>query len=642
MEPPRSPRASPRRVQRRRSSSNIRAPVAEPTAAPVDAGGDDGYRFPHWWFVVLATINIPNQLFATSLWSIVWPKAIGGMFGYENKATALSMVDTVNVFIGFANPFVGSLSDRLPERYAKYIGRRRPFVLAGAGMMSVGVWMTYYSIYIMEHGHKADLVLLISLFMGNIGSCISLVPFGAIAVETIHPEQRGVMLAIGTWVGQVATLGGWGIGYLVGEGIFFTTPVIWWINILKFGIQLPLLLICCGGTAGCCTPERRRTIPPEEKKAAEALVKVVAHGEDVGVNNDAGILWNRARTLRWDTAEQRWEECRPPRLTERVRATMADFSSAFYTPAFRWLWIQVFVATVGNTFSSYFFFYWMQDTFTEGFYLFDRWKVASNVQSAVAINGSVNSIIQVAVSWSGSWWRDKLGGRQMCIYSGVLGIFTPFSYAFAPQIFGVKSLYTVVFFWNCLAALLGGMSSASAQALQMDCLPAGRDGRPLMPARDFGLIGWANRISMLFLPIAIGLVIPMFPTHQEAYYYMYLIGGTFSFCAFLLFAVMVHPLDEPLGLRIQCTRHWFHTKYDADRRALGDTEARHKYCDERDELLSKARSNSSATRKPNSPPLGAALCDAMLFGEGPTGIMRDKRERDSGEGALKAPLLARR
>jgi hypothetical protein len=30
----------------------------------------------------------------------------------------------------------------------------------------------------------------------------------------------------------------------------------------------------------------------------------------------------------------------------------------------------------------------MQDTFTDGFYLFNRWKVASNVQSAVAINGT--------------------------------------------------------------------------------------------------------------------------------------------------------------------------------------------------------------------------------------------------------------
>lgn len=49
----------------------------------------------------------------------------------------------------------------------------------------------------------------------------------------------------------------------------------------------------------------------------------------------------------------------------------------------------------------------------------------------------------------------------MCIYTGILGIFTPFSYAFAPQLLGAKSMYTVVFFWNCLAALLGGISSAS-------------------------------------------------------------------------------------------------------------------------------------------------------------------------------------
>jgi hypothetical protein len=49
-------------------------------------------------------------------------------------------------------------------------------------------------------------------------------------------------------MGGVFTLGGWGIGYLVGEGIIFTTPVIWWVNILKFFIQLPLLLICCGAS----------------------------------------------------------------------------------------------------------------------------------------------------------------------------------------------------------------------------------------------------------------------------------------------------------------------------------------------------------------------------------------------------------
>jgi MFS family permease len=189
---------SPQQVQRRRpadAGSDVAPPVLLGDGGGVGGGDsedDDGYRFPVWWFFVLATINIPNQLFATSLWSIVWPKAIATMFGYQNKATALSMVDTVNVFVGFANPFMGSLSDRLPDRYAKYCGRRRPFVLAGASLMSIGVWLTYYSIYVMPKGHSADLALLISLIMGNTGSCISMVPFGAIAVETIHPDQRGL------------------------------------------------------------------------------------------------------------------------------------------------------------------------------------------------------------------------------------------------------------------------------------------------------------------------------------------------------------------------------------------------------------------------------------------------------------------
>ena len=144
--------------------------------------------------------------------------------------------------------------------------------------------------------------------------------------------------------------------------------------------------------------------------------------------------------------------------------------------------------------------YWMQDTFTSGFYVFG-FKVASNVQSAVALNGAVASIVGVAVSWSGSWWRDRFGGRQMVMLSSIITLLTPFSYAYGPQLFGARNMYTLVFCWCVLGALLGGVSGVAGQALLMDCLPAGPDGRPLEPARDFGLMGWAGRISMTFLPI---------------------------------------------------------------------------------------------------------------------------------------------
>jgi hypothetical protein len=232
--------------------------------------------------------------------------------------------------------------------------------------------------------------------------------------------------------------------------------------------------------------------------------------------------------------------------------------------------------------SRYFFYYWMQDCFTEGFWLFGRWEVAHDVQSAVAINGAANSIIIAAIGWSGALWRDRFGGRQMCIAAAVPLIFVPFSYAFAPTVIGAKNLYTVVFCWTVISSVLSALSSVSAQALQMDCLPAGRDGRPLDPARDFGLIGWANRISMLFLPIVIGQGIKYFPSHAAAYRFMYLTGGTISFASFLIYALLVHPLDEQLDLPLQCTRRLFHASYDKDRRALGVTAARAKRCAERE------------------------------------------------------------
>ena len=90
---------------------------------------------------------------------------------------------------------------------------------------------------------------------------------------------------------------------------------------------------------------------------------------------------------------------------------------------------------------------------------------------------------------------------------------------------------------------------------------------------------------------------------------MYLTGGAISFVAFLVFAFMVHPLDEPRGLRMQCTRKWFHWKYDSERYALGDQLAREKYCNERDVALAARKSSS----KGSEAPLGARLCDALWF-----------------------------
>ena len=73
------------------------------------------------------------------------------------------------------------------------------------------------------------------------------------------------------------------------------------------------------------------------------------------------------------------------------------FVSPFQTPAFRWLWLQSFVATVGALVQGYFTFYWFQDCFPDGYYVFG-WKLSNDVSSAVAINGMVGAIVNSAVS----------------------------------------------------------------------------------------------------------------------------------------------------------------------------------------------------------------------------------------------------
>jgi hypothetical protein len=72
----------------------------------------------------------------------------------------------------------------------------------------------------------------------------------------------------------------------------------------------------------------------------------------------------------------------------------------------------------------------------------------------------------------------------------------------------------------------------------------------------------------------IGQGIKYFPSHQAAYRFMYLTGGIICVFSFLIFALLVHPLDEKLDLPLQCTRRLFHADYDADRRqvrSLSDT-----------------------------------------------------------------------
>jgi hypothetical protein len=110
------------------------------------------------------------------------------------------------------------------------------------------------------------------------------------------------------------------------------------------------------------------------------------------------------------------------------------------------------------------------------------WKISNSVQTAVSVNIIAGTAINICISWSGDYWREREGGRQICLgpsltlrqgtkkkctiipggLSGIIGWICPFTFVFfsywSPPAFPHGVLYTVVIFWTVYGNLFGGMA----------------------------------------------------------------------------------------------------------------------------------------------------------------------------------------
>ena len=168
------------------------------------------------------------------------------------------------------------------------------------------------------------------------------------------------------------------MGLLLGAGLI-SPSFVWWFQIVVGYLQVPLACWAMSGKA--CSPfwwapER---MPTTEQRAAKAAARHKAQQEAAASRAARGLAVARSGRL--------------GALVEEIKY----FVSPFQTPAFRWLWLQSFVATVGALVQGYFTFYWFQDCFPDGYYVFG-WKLSNDVSSAVAINGMVGAIVNSAVS----------------------------------------------------------------------------------------------------------------------------------------------------------------------------------------------------------------------------------------------------
>jgi hypothetical protein len=312
-------------------------------AADVDfiPADDPDYEFPTWWFFVIPSQYYLEWMFGGCLWGIVFPHTVSVVFGTADKALVLGAIGTMGTVISFAGPIVGSISDRLPERFPSFcrrFGRRRPFIALGQGL-------NVLCLYFCKRGceEKNVIMLILSLQISNLTNQLANPPFAAIVPETVPESQRGLCMAIQGWLCQVFVLAANGMGLLVGEG-HLPDAFIWDAYLFTTAVSIPLACWACSGTA--CgplpwqwTPERLPTaLQLREKRAAQ---------EQQRRARAAAAAASSARTARLGCCGAAWEELR-------------EFTAAMRHPPYFWMWVQGFVGSVGGIIQGCFQFFWFQ------------------------------------------------------------------------------------------------------------------------------------------------------------------------------------------------------------------------------------------------------------------------------------------
>eukprot|EP01052_Picozoa_sp_SAG31_P025139 SAG31_NODE_2187_length_6236_cov_2.337135_4_plen_211_part_00 len=161
---------------------------------------------------------------------------------------------------------------------------------------------------------------------------------GSIIPETVPQSQRGLCTAINAWISQVFLIAGAGCGILVGEG-HISDELVWDLAILCAYMQVPLATWAFSGKA--CAPWKAVLYPflwsndakermPSKRQLAEKAAQTKRELKGFALTKGCDVF---AREVR-------------------------EFFSPFKTPAYRYLWIQSFVGTIGGIIQGAFSFYW--------------------------------------------------------------------------------------------------------------------------------------------------------------------------------------------------------------------------------------------------------------------------------------------
>jgi Na+/melibiose symporter-like transporter len=157
--------------------------------------------------VMLSFYWFANGAHWSAILIVLAPTQVLDIVGDATKGETLGKVILFGAFISMVvAPFYGALSDRLHTRW----GRRKPFLVAGTLLNTIGLLGLAYS---PRAGDASTLLPYIGAFVWvNLFNNMATAPFSALIPDAVPVEQRG---AASGWLGLMSVLGNF-VGGLVG------------------------------------------------------------------------------------------------------------------------------------------------------------------------------------------------------------------------------------------------------------------------------------------------------------------------------------------------------------------------------------------------------------------------------------------
>jgi MFS family permease len=197
--------------------------------------------------------------------------------------------------------------------------------------------------------------------------------------------------------------------------------------------------------------------------------------------------------------------------------------------------------------------------------------ISSSPRTALALTTTISTVCSFVLVLPGGWIADRfVEDRALVMLVGAL------LQTSAPLINAFMPTFTWVCFACIITGVLNGLTGSASKAILADCVPLDpHTGKPFAPARDYIMMSYSSVVPTLILPGILGVVFDSFSSPSLAYK------------SFFLAASALHLCSSFLYLKVKRTQ-----------------------------VAAKAarQSPGAAAASVNGPPVGARLCDALLFG----------------------------